>query len=67
MVAVFFAGAFLVLVLVVEVDLATGFVAFLVAESLTPDSLATFARLDLRRLAVAFFRRPFLTAVSSSL
>jgi hypothetical protein len=41
--------------------------AFLVILSLTPADFATFDRLALRRAAVFFLIRPFLTAVSSSL
>ena len=44
--------------------LAAGFLA--VAVGLTPEALASLAREALRREAVFFLRRPFLTALSSS-
>ena len=60
--AVVLAVGFLVAVFLAEV---AGLVVFF--SSLTPAALATLARADLRRLAVAFLSRPFLTAVSNSL
>lgn len=62
-VAVFVAGFFAAVFLV-----AAGLVAvFFVVDGCTPAALAVLARFALRRAAVFFLIRPFLTALSSSL